>query len=133
MKISTPTRKMTFGIIVKERNKMTMRNSQTEFTRTSPEIQFCLMLFRSELKELVNTIICFGENKQKKFCFIYLRYKIFPSSILPLLNGNNLQWYVNKLQFISPAWAHMFLHSNPLRRFPKQVYFFYLTLYPLSI
>lgn len=69
MKISTPTRKMTFGIIVKERNKMTMRNSQTEFTRTSPEIQFCLMLFRSELKELVNTITCFGENKQTKILF----------------------------------------------------------------
>lgn len=98
---------MIFGIIVKERNKMTFTIGEfkTEFTRTPPEIQFCLMLFRSELKEFVNTVICFSENKQTKNSVIYLRYKIFPSSILPLLNGNKLQRYVNKLQSISPSWA----------------------------
>lgn len=42
---------MTFEIIVKERNKMNMRNSRTELAWTPPVTQFSLMLFRFELKK----------------------------------------------------------------------------------
>lgn len=59
---------MTFEIIVKERNKMNMRNSRTEFAWTPPVTQFSLMLFRFELKKTnkpVNIVICLLLLKEK--------------------------------------------------------------------
>lgn len=59
LKGSTSKRKMTFGIIIiKVENKMNIKNSKAEITCTSSETQLCPMLFRSELKEPMNIIMC---------------------------------------------------------------------------
>ena len=67
LKVSTSKRKMTLGIIIiKVKNKMNIKNAKAEITCTSSETQLCPVLFRSELKEPMNIImcICFCEKKK---------------------------------------------------------------------
>lgn len=64
---------------------MNAGDSETEFAGTSPETQFYLTFLSFDLEELINTIICVCLCKIKNN-FLYLRYKIFPSSILPFLS-----------------------------------------------
>lgn len=76
---------MTPGIIItKVKNKINIENSKAEITCTSSETQLCLILFRSELKEPMNIIMCICFCEKEKYFHLpkVLSISLFHSPIL---------------------------------------------------